>query len=496
MLRAIVLVLALLVPAWTQTIASQSPAAKPSGPSSTTEVPGTGVSVQEQSQPQATPQTAGSEPPKPITKAQAKELFRSVDEILQFVSQDTGLPIKHSVKRKLITRSQVEKYVEKRLKEDKDTKRLERAELVLKKFGLVPADYDLHSAFVKLLKEQVAAYYDSKTKTVNLLDWVQPELQRPVLAHELTHALQDQTVDLEKWAAAGAKDDKPSPDEQEQVIEEAQAARQNVTEGQAMLAMLDYTLAPANLNVLTAPDTVNAMRAAMTETNDSPVLSAAPVFLRESLMMPYTFGLDFERSVLEKKGKSAAFLDMLQHPPADTREVMQPSTYLDGKRVPPLPIPDLDKVLAPDYERYDFGGMGAFDIFLLSRQYAPASDAKEHYPHWRGGYYLAAHDKNAPKNQIALIYVSRWDSPESAKSFARMYGDYVPHRYKGASPLPSSCGVTSEGSESECPVQEWNTAEGHVILDRRGADLLILESFNQATADRLRKALPASSPVQ
>ena len=175
------------------------------------QVPGVGATVQDQpAPPPPQPQTAPPpESQKPITKAQAKELFRSVDEILQFVSQDTGLPIKHKVKRKLITRDKVEHYVEKRLKEDKDTQRLERSQLVLKKFGMIPQDYDLHSEFLKLLSEQVAAFYDSKTKTVNLLDWVQPELQKTVLAHELTHALQDQAVDLDK-VGHGRREGRPS----------------------------------------------------------------------------------------------------------------------------------------------------------------------------------------------------------------------------------------------------------------------------------------------
>ena len=103
----------------------------------------------------------------------------------------------------------------------------------------------MHSQFLKLLREQVAAFYDPKTKTVNLLDWVRPELQRPVLAHELTHALQDQTIDLRKWFRDGGKDNGTLPDQQEQVVEEAQAARENVAEGQAMVTMLDYILAPS-----------------------------------------------------------------------------------------------------------------------------------------------------------------------------------------------------------------------------------------------------------
>ncbi|PYV45286.1 MAG: hypothetical protein DMG94_12320, partial [Acidobacteria bacterium] len=134
-----------------------------------------------------------------ITPQQAEELFRDVDTILDFASKDSALPIKHEVKRRLASRDEVVSYLKKNMAEDKDVQRLRRTELVLKKFGLLPKDYDLQSFLVSLLQEQVAGYYDAKTKTVNLLDWVQPDLQRPVLAHELTHALQDQSFGLDKW---------------------------------------------------------------------------------------------------------------------------------------------------------------------------------------------------------------------------------------------------------------------------------------------------------
>ncbi len=443
----------------------------------------------EQPKPTPPPPVAASdtEPQKPITKAQAKALFRSVDEILQFVSHDTGLPIKHKVKRKLITREQVERYVAKNLADDKDAKRLEREQLVLEKFGMIPRGYDLHGEFLKLLGEQVAAYYDPKTKTVNLLDWVQPELQRPVLAHELTHALQDQTIGLTDWLRAGGKDSGPLPDQQEQVVEEAQAARQNVSEGQAMLAMLDYTLAPAGLNVLKAPDVVDAMRASMTNGADLPVMAAAPMYLRESLYMPYTFGLDFAREVLKKNGTEAAYAGALQHPPIDTLQIMRPETYLDHQAVPPLTIPDLDALIAPDYERYDFGGMGAFDVYLLAKEYDPKGDAKQYYSHWRGGYYLAVHAKSAPKDQIGLIYFSKWDSPEAANAFAKMYGDYVPQRYQGAERLPASCPVTKENPE--CNVRQWDAAQGPVLIELRGSELLIFEGLKDGVTQRARATL-------
>ena len=444
--------------------------------------PAPGVGAAGQNRPATQPPPA--QPPKPITKAQAKELFRSVDEILQFVSHDTGLPIKHQVKRKLITRDQVARYVAKNLADDKDAQRLERSQLVLEKFGMIPHGYDLHGEYIKLLSEQVAAYYDPKTKTVNLLDWVQPELQRPVLAHELTHALQDQAVGLTQWLRAGGKDSGPLPDQQEQVVEEAQAARENVSEGQAMLAMLDYTLAPAGLDVLKAPDTVDAMRASMTSGEDLPVMAAAPMYLRESLYMPYTFGLDFARDVLKKDGARGAYAGVLEHPPADTLQIMRPETYLGHQSVSPLIIPDLDKVIAPAYERYDFGAIGAFDVYLMTRQYDPKGDPKQHYPHWRGGYYLAVHAKSAPKDQIGLIFVSRWDSPEAAQAFAKMYGEYVPRRYRlGADAGSGKAGLFTGSTDV------WDAGQqGKIVINASGDEVLIFEGIDPGTMQRFQEA--------
>src|SRR5205085_11850251 len=137
-----------------------------------------------------------------ISPEEAHELFRSVDEILRFASKDSALPIKKEIKRRLTSRDEVVAYLQKSMAEDKDAQRLRRSELVLKKFGLLPQNFDLQSFLVALLREQVAGYYDVKTKTVNLLDWVDAEQQKPVMAHELTHALQDQSFGLDKWMKA------------------------------------------------------------------------------------------------------------------------------------------------------------------------------------------------------------------------------------------------------------------------------------------------------
>src|SRR6266852_3279685 len=176
-----------------------------------------------------------------ITSEETKELFQQVDEILRFASERTLLPIKHPVKKAMVNRAAVEKYIEDKFKDDVERIRFERSELVLKKFGMLPRTFDLHTFLVKLLGEQVAGYYDEETKTMNLLDWVEMEMQRPVMAHELTHALQDQSFDLGKLTKKNEAIEKRGPEDPNALIkiDEESSCRSAVMEGQAMIVLVD-----------------------------------------------------------------------------------------------------------------------------------------------------------------------------------------------------------------------------------------------------------------
>src|ERR1700683_1627239 len=268
---------------------------------------------QEQAEKNVPPQQVTPSQPKEevkITPREAEELFHSVDEILAFASKRTGLPIKKQVKRRLTSRDEVVGYLTRHMK-DEDVKKLQRSELVLKKFGLLPRDFDLEKLLVSLLREQIAGYYDPKTKTVNLLDWVPMEEQEPVMAHELTHALQDQAIGLDKWMKKGDKDlgeIKKDPTPLDIENDEMDDTREAVIEGQAQAMMLQYELAPVGRSILDSPDLVSSMESQMENgTDDSKVFKDAPIFLRESLTFPYSYGLKFEVKLLQSGGKQKAF---------------------------------------------------------------------------------------------------------------------------------------------------------------------------------------------
>ncbi len=349
-------------------------------------------------QPTQQPTTPASAEEQKISPQEAEKLFRSVDEILRFASQDTLYPIKREVKRRLVSRDEVEAYVTKHTSEDEDAKRLRRSELVLKKFGLLPRDFDLGKFLVVLLKEQVAGYYDPKTRTVNLLDWLGADQQKPVLAHELTHALQDQSFNLEKYMKPADADLAKKKEVTAEDIEndEDSTTRQAVVEGQAMVVLVDYMLEPMGLSLKDSPQVVQSLKDGMlVGTPDAVEFRSAPIYMKEALTFPYRYGIDFIADLLIKGGKEKAFADLFRNPPRTTRQIMEPQTYLSGERLEPMNVPDFRQIFK-NYDRFDVGAVGEFDVAVLIDQYAGAQISNKMYPHWRGGYYYAVRPKGDP----------------------------------------------------------------------------------------------------
>jgi hypothetical protein len=471
-------------------------------------------SPQSQSAPQQEPTKPVPPPEQPqqtppgdvkITPRQAEELFHSVDEILQFDSKQTGLPVKHEVKRKLTSRDEVESYLTSHLN-DEDTQRLRRSESVLKKFGLLPRDFNLETFLVALLKEEVAGYYDPKTKTVNLLDWVPIEEQEPVMAHELTHALQDQEINLQKWMKKGEKDlaeirKDPTPADIEN--DEMDNAREAVLEGQAQAMMFQYAIAPTGHTITNSPAMVGAMQEeTLTGTPGTKVFNDAPIFLKESLTFPYSYGMDFVIKVMQAGGKDRAFSAVLQNPPHTTRQIMQPEMYLSGEKIEPMRMPDF-KHDFKDYKKFDIGAMGEFDVAVLMDQYVGKKLSKKVYPEWRGGFYYAAKPKSDPNAPMGLLYVSRWSNPEAAAEFAGIYAKSLKERYKKLEPASESQSQQPEPqSDSKEEVtalkgrQAWNTEEGTIVIEQQGDLVLVSESLDTKTTAALEKEVfaPPAQP--
>jgi len=426
-----------------------------------------------------------------MTPEQAKQLFSLVDELIKFSSDETGLPIKSSVKRKLTTRSEVEKYLTEKMNDDQDAKRMQQDEIVLKKFGLLDRDFNLKPFLVALLKEQIEAYYDSKTKTVNMLDWVSIDEQKPVLAHELTHALQDQHSDLEKWNDQTPEDvsTNPAQDQDHLAKDEMDTARDAIAEGQATAVMMDYVLKPLGKSLVKDPEVMNLLKDQMAG-DDSPVMARAPKLLSESMLFPYREGLSFEQDIWMDQGQKAAFAGALDKPPTSSWEIMNPREY-EKRSLPPVPLmPNIHPLVDAAYKPYDIGQIGQLDLHILAEIFSGDKAAADLTPAWNGGIYWAGQLRGAKSaaeqsstKSLAFFYLSAWKNARAAEAFARMYADSLGRKYSGVK-LDAAAAGTAHADNGDTETI-YSTSEGPVAITTRGNLVFVAESFPLELARKL-----------
>jgi hypothetical protein len=450
-----------------------------------------------------------------ITPDEARQLFSLVDELIQFSSNETGLPIKSTVKRRITSRSAVESYLKQKMEEDESARRLERSEIVLKKFGLLERGFNLKPFLLDLLGEQIEAYYDSKTKTISMLDWVGIEEQKPVLAHELTHALQDQHSDLEKWIGLTPEEVSfdSAADTDHLAKDEIDSARTAVVEGQATVVMMDYMLKPMGKSLVKNPEVMDVVRQLMSHAQASPMLERAPLLLSESLLFPYREGLNFEQQIWMDEGQAAAFTGTLDQPPSSSWEIMNPREY-EARHSPAVPrLPNIHPLLDPLYKPYDIGQLGQLDVKILTETLGGQQTASQLTPKWNGGLYWAGQRLSAntsaeksSTNSIALFSLTAWKNAESAQAYARLYAQALGRKYdrvtlvsgeEGAAkraqsfkvfppPVDSSDADASSATPASADRELiYSTSEGTVVIATRGRRVFIAESFPLELARKL-----------
>src|SRR5262249_45135338 len=181
-------------------------------------------------------------------------------------------------------------------------------------WGLIPHDYDLRKLVVDLMEEQIAAYYDPRTKIMVVGDWLPADHQQTALAHELVHALQDREVSLDDFIT-------PHPGQGDQVL-----ARQALMEGEAVALALEVALKAQGSDLASVPD-VTSLASMVTGGTDGPVIDAAPKFVKELLLFPYVRGLEFVYE-LRKRQPWTAMSSLYRDPPRSTAQIMDPAKRL------------------------------------------------------------------------------------------------------------------------------------------------------------------------
>lgn len=184
--------------------------------------------------------------------------------------------------------------------------------------GLIPGDMDLEDVTMDVLGEQVGGFYDPHTGTFYVMDSVDQELVRVIMAHEFTHALDDQYHDLDGIA--------------EQVAENSDAslALHAVVEGSGMELMFQWAS-----QHLTAEE-LNRVVRTQAELPNAAVASAPP-FVWKPIVAIYHQGQSFLRrqSRISALGGPANTWDIeraFTDPPRSTEQILHPVKYWDSTR--------------------------------------------------------------------------------------------------------------------------------------------------------------------
>ncbi len=334
---------------------------------------------------------------------QAPDIFNEIGEILAELGKFTGLKPPAKVDSSTITKDKLKAFLDERMKEVAKPEEIRAEELTLKKFGLAPADFDLRKITVDLLTEQAAAFYDYRRKKLFLLDASASMMQRPVLVHELAHALADSHFNLEHYIFKKGKSD------------DGALARQAVMEGQATWLMSEWVVRQMGASLKKAPDMVESMsRLSAGSGSTFPVFESAPLYLKESLLFPYTKGFLFQHAVLMKLGDEG-FSEVFRRPPVSSQQILHPEKYFD--RTAPS-TPKLPSVKWKGSKELVYGTVGEFDHEIMLRQYTDAEQSQAAAA-WRGAQFRIV--ENAERTQAALIYASEWEDEAAARRFFDLY---------------------------------------------------------------------------
>jgi hypothetical protein len=404
--------------------------------------------------------------PATVTPANSRSaaVAAAMAEVLQETSEIRELPILRPVKSGAQSRAEIERMIIRNLDEETTPAEMHATELQLKKLGLVPSDFQYRQFIIGLLTEQVAGYYDPKAQQFYLADWIDLQGQLPVMAHELTHALQDQHFDLrrfEKWP----KDDA-----------DGELAAHSLIEGDAMMTMMRY--------ILRKPERLTEFNQAMSGTaaTASEKIDSAPRALRETLLFPYEQGGQFVARLYARGGwkqVSQSFTDL----PQSTEQILHADKYFAREAPVKVEMPDISKQLGKGWKRIDYDNSGEWSYYLILDEYLKsASESEKAAAGWGGDRYALY---EGPKGEVMLAQLTTWDTEKDANEFFAAYVERSKRRYENAS-------VDELVATIQTAVRQTKmvTKEGGVLISQNGSRVLILEGVpGSISINALRDAI-------
>lgn len=369
--------------------------------------------TEEASEPLPTAEATEPPPEESISPDIAAQMEQIESEVISLRNlQPSG-----TVKRSLLTRSQLREKLETDFFEDYTPEEARDDSIVLAALGLLESGFDMFTFYQDLLSEQIAGQYDHTKKEMDVIQGVGfggPE--RLTYAHEYAHALQDQNFDIENGLNY--------TDESCEEDSERCAAVQALLEGDASMLELEWFT-----NYSTNQDLIDIQN--FYADYESPVYDSAPAFLREDFIFPYTFGQAFVEYLYNISGWDAVD-EAYRNVPVSTEQILHPERYpLDQPEN--IEIPDLSPSLGDGWFELDKGVMGEWYTFLiLAHGQQPEArladfEAQAASDGWGGDVYVVYY--NEQTGSVVLILHTSWESVNDANQFYNAFQKHSTARF-------------------------------------------------------------------
>lgn len=411
--------------------------------------------------------------PSQAPAASSPEFLHAADEVLAQMSQILDLPIKSPLKKSLRSKDEIRAYLVREEKEDRDDAKRYADQKTLEAFGLIPKNFPLDSFLLDVLTDQVAGLYDPKAKEFYIADWIPVDEQRQVMAHELTHALEDQSFHIDPWIKAARPND------------DGETAREAVSEGSALAAMYDYTLRDEHAGVRDLPDMTLLIRSgAVQEMNQDPQLANAPPYIRDSLMFPYLDGIVFTQQFLKAHTGWADLKLVFENPPASTQQIIHPDLYLKNVQPKTVTLPEWKGVVPVEWKMLEENVMGEFGLQEVLKQFLGRERADALSPAWAGDRYASFEDST--DKETPLVFRIALDNEADADRFFQQYSGLLQAKY-----------AASADVYRQPDFLQFQTSTGGVFFRCLKTECLTVEEAARDTYDSINKAIgwaPAPSP--
>ncbi len=321
------------------------------------------------------------------------DLNERVATSISRIEAATGLKFKKPPVIESRTREEVRAFLVAQFEDSSMARELVGQELVLKRMGMFPEDRSLKTVYLDVLEEQIAGYYDPKSKVLYVVDGSPAQMRDITVTHELIHALQDQYLALDSIQKIRGRDD-------------IQIAAQAVIEGQATFEQMRIMFGQ-ELGAMIPGGWDGIRKIIRDEQTKMPKFSAAPLVVQEMLLFPYLSGADFAHRYSEKRPGDT----LLFHMPQSTEQLLHTDAYFSAAPDHPteVKLPALAGV-TPLYENT----IGEFGIRLFLFEFLRLEiDAMRGAMGWDGDRYILFRSGES----TGIAWVTLWDNTIEAAEF-------------------------------------------------------------------------------